>query len=127
MWRRSTKCDYKRDWLWVQSPLEEVKYLFKFMFPFHRSGIEAKGGELRHSKAIPPEFGGKFPTFGGKFSTDYHTLGSFCQREAVLMIYFNNYSNAFQSEKIEILNNSIPRMRNEPTTVVFTVTHLCHI
>ena len=35
---------------WVRSPLEEVKYLFTFIFLFHRSGVEAKrGAEFRHS------------------------------------------------------------------------------
>ena len=49
-WRR-TKCDCKRDWMWVRSPLEEINYLFKFIFLFLRSGVEAKGGfEFRHSK-----------------------------------------------------------------------------
>ena len=36
---RGTKCDCK-NWLWVRSPLEEVKYLLKFIFPFLRSGVE---------------------------------------------------------------------------------------
>ena len=26
-------------WLWVRSPLEEMKYLLKFIFPFLRSGV----------------------------------------------------------------------------------------
>ena len=34
----------KTVWLWVQSPLEEMKYLLKFIFPFLRSGVEAKRG-----------------------------------------------------------------------------------
>ena len=38
------KWDYKRDWLWVRSPLEEIKYTFKFIFSFLRSGVEAKRG-----------------------------------------------------------------------------------
>ena len=38
------------DWLWVQSPLEEMKYLFTFIFSSLRSGFEAKRGvEFRHS------------------------------------------------------------------------------
>ena len=36
--------------LWVRSPLEEKKYLFKCIFPFLRSGVAAKRGvEFRHS------------------------------------------------------------------------------
>ena len=41
-WRRGTKCDWKTDWLWVRFPLEEMKYLLKFIFPFLRSGAEAR-------------------------------------------------------------------------------------
>ena len=33
--------DRKSDWLWVRSPLEDIKYLF---FSFLRSGIETKRG-----------------------------------------------------------------------------------
>ena len=43
-WRSGTKCGCKTDWLWVRSPLEEMKYLLKFIFPFLRSGVEAKRG-----------------------------------------------------------------------------------
>ena len=40
----------KTDWLWVRDLLEEMKYLFKFIFPFLRSGVEAKCGvEFCHS------------------------------------------------------------------------------
>ena len=38
-WRRGTKCDCKTDWSWVRSPLEEMKYLFPFIFSFLRSGV----------------------------------------------------------------------------------------
>ena len=48
-WRRGSKCDCKTDWLWVRSPLEDMKYLFKFIFPFLLTGLEAKSGvEIRH-------------------------------------------------------------------------------
>ena len=37
-------------WMWVRSSLEEMKYLFKFIFPFLRSGVGTKRGvEFRHS------------------------------------------------------------------------------
>ena len=40
----------KTDWLGVRSPLEEMKYLLKFIFPFLRSGVEVKRGvEFCHS------------------------------------------------------------------------------
>ena len=41
-WCSGTKCDCKRDWLSVRSPLQKVKYLFIFIFLFLRSGDEAK-------------------------------------------------------------------------------------
>ena len=50
LWHRGTKCDCRTDWLWVQSPFEEMKYLLKLIFPFLCSGVEAKGGvEFCHS------------------------------------------------------------------------------
>ena len=44
MWSRGIKCDSKTGWLWVRSPLEEMKYLLTFIFPFLRSDVEAKRG-----------------------------------------------------------------------------------
>ena len=35
-------CDCKSDWLWMRSPLEEMKYLLKFIFSFLHSGVNAK-------------------------------------------------------------------------------------
>ena len=54
----------KTDWSWVRSPLEEMKYLLKFIFPFLRSGAEAKCGvEFCHSRhTMSPEFGRKWGT-----------------------------------------------------------------
>ena len=44
------KYDCKIYWLWVRSPLAEMKYLFTFIFSFPRFGVEAKRGvEFRHS------------------------------------------------------------------------------
>ena len=48
-----TKCDCKTDRLWVRSPLEEMTYLLKFIFPFLRSSVEAKRGvEFCHSTEL---------------------------------------------------------------------------
>ena len=48
--QRGTKCDCKTAWLWVRFPLEEMKYLLKFIFPFLRSVVEDKRGvEFCHS------------------------------------------------------------------------------
>ena len=47
---RTLICDYKTNWLWVRSPLEEMKYLLKFIFPFLRSGVKVNRGiEFCHS------------------------------------------------------------------------------
>ena len=36
--------------VWVRFPFEEMNYLLKFIFPFHRSGVEVKRGvEFCHS------------------------------------------------------------------------------
>ena len=49
-WRGGTKCDCKRDLLGVRSPLEEMKYLYKFTCPILCSSVEVKRGiESRHS------------------------------------------------------------------------------
>ena len=49
-WRSGTRCDCKTDWLWVRSPLKEMKYLLKFISAFLRSGVEIKRGvEFCHS------------------------------------------------------------------------------
>ena len=46
---RKNKCDCKTDWLWVWSPLVEMKYFLKLIFPFLCSGVEAKRGvEFSH-------------------------------------------------------------------------------
>ena len=45
-----TKSDCRRDWLWVRTLLEEMKYLFKIIFPFIRSGVEAERGNLAESR-----------------------------------------------------------------------------
>ena len=48
--RKGTKCGCKRDWWCLRSLDEEMKYLFKFICSFLRSGVEAKRGvEFRHS------------------------------------------------------------------------------
>ena len=46
LWRRGTKCDCKRDKLWVRFPLEEMKYL---IFPF--SSLWCRGKPRR---LVPP-------------------------------------------------------------------------
>ena len=60
-WRRGTTCGCKRYWLWVRSPLEEMKYFFKFIFPFLCSGIQAKALTTTQH-AMPLKFSGKWRT-----------------------------------------------------------------
>ena len=56
---QGTKRDCKIDWLWVQSPLEEIKYLLRFIFSFiylvsrHSAALSPA---IQH--AMPPELGG---------------------------------------------------------------------
>ena len=52
-WRRNTKCDWF-DWLWVRSPLEEMKYSSTFIFTFLRSDSKAKS-----QRWVPPFDSGK--------------------------------------------------------------------
>ena len=42
-WRRGTQCDCKCDWLWVRSPLEEMEYLFEFIYLFLRFIVGVEG------------------------------------------------------------------------------------
>ena len=58
----------KIDWLWVRSPLEEVKYLFTFLFSFLRSGVEGAALSSATQHAMPPELG----------EWSVLTLGSLC-------------------------------------------------
>ena len=49
-WPRGTRVRTVTRWLWIRCPLEEMKNLFKFIFPFFRSGVKAKRGvEFCHS------------------------------------------------------------------------------
>ena len=62
--RSGTNCDCKTDWLWVRSPLEEMKYLLKKLY-FHFIGLVSRqstalGSATQH--AMPPEFGRKWGT-----------------------------------------------------------------
>ena len=59
-WRSGTKCDCKPDWLWVRSPLEEMKYLLKFIFALVPRLSAALSSATQH--AMPPEFGRKWGT-----------------------------------------------------------------
>ena len=89
-WRRGTKCDCKVNWLWVRSPLEEMKYLYKFIFSFLRSGrrrVKSTALSSATQHAMPPEFGRKWGT--ECLNTRFPAAVCGIQREADL-IYFNN-------------------------------------
>ena len=91
-WHRGTKCDGKIDWLWARSPLEEVKYLFTFIFSFLRSVEAKRGAEFRHS--IRHAFRTRRKVGNGVCLK----LGSLCsrvavcgeQREADLFLFFSS-------------------------------------
>ena len=65
-----------------RSPLEEIKYLFKLIFSFLRSGVE-RYSATQHT--MPPEFGGKWKT--ECINTRFHLL-LFCSFYFIL--YFSN-------------------------------------
>ena len=86
-WRWSTKCDCKTDWLWVRSPLEDMKYLLKFIFPFLRSGVEAKRVLLSSAQhAMSPEFGRNWGT--ECLNTRFPLPTLLCAGYSVKMIHF---------------------------------------
>ena len=58
--------------MWVRSPLEVVKYLFKVIFPFLRSGVETKRGDEPLNTQGPETIGRK----AGE--RNVLTLGSLC-------------------------------------------------
>ena len=89
-WRRDIKCDCKIDWLWVRSTLEEMKYLFTFLFSFLCCSVEAKGGvEIRHSTR---NASGKWETECFKTRFPLPTLLCAGQREADLIFFLLKYS-----------------------------------
>ena len=53
-WLRGIKCDCKRNWLWVRSPLEEIKYFLKFIY-LHFGAQTKCGVDIRH--LMPLKFG----------------------------------------------------------------------
>ena len=57
--RSGTKCDCKTGWLWVRSPLMEMKDVLKFIFSFRRSGVEDKRIEFCHSTRNTSRIGQK--------------------------------------------------------------------
>ena len=58
-WRRGIKCDCKTDWLWVRSPLEEMKYLLIYI-SISSPWCAALSSATQH--AMPPESGTKWET-----------------------------------------------------------------
>ena len=60
-WRRGKQCDYKRDWLRVRSPLDEMKYLLFFLFCYFFILVSKQNAALSQH-AMPPEFGWKWGT-----------------------------------------------------------------
>ena len=86
-WRSGTKCDRKIDWLWDWSPLEEIKYLLKFIFPFLRSGVEVKRGvEFCHSTRNASRIRQKVGT--ECLSTRFPLPTLLCAGYSVMLIWF---------------------------------------
>ena len=77
-------CDCERDWLWVRSPFEEIKYLLKFIFLFIRNGV---GRELRQLTKCFEKFGGKWKTECLNTPSIYTAVYG-TQLEAGLLMYY---------------------------------------
>ena len=62
-WRRGTECDCKIDWLWVRSPVEEIKYSLTFIFHFFAL-VSRQSAALSSASqhAMPQKLGGKWET-----------------------------------------------------------------
>ena len=81
--------DCKIDWLWVRSQLEEMKYLFTFIFSFLRSGVEAKRDvELRHSTRNASRFQRKVRN-GVSLPTAYPAVCRIQRKAYLILIYVN--------------------------------------
>ena len=82
-----TKCDSKNDWLWVRSPLKEMKYLHKCIFTSLRSGVEAKRGvEFCHVTCNASRIRQKVGN--GMSYTRFPLPTLLCARYSVKLIYF---------------------------------------
>ena len=72
--------------LWVRSPLEEMKYLLKFIFPFVSSGVETKRGvEFCHLTRSASRIGQKV---GGVSYTRFPLSTLLCAGYSVKLIFF---------------------------------------
>ena len=114
-WRNGTRCDCKTDWLWVRSPLEEMKYLLKFIFPFLRFGFEYKCGvESATQHAMPSEFGRKWGTECHNTSFPLATLQ--CAGYSVKLIYIVVKIMFYKLICIYILS-TVPKMQKPHKTL----------
>ena len=107
-------CDCKHDGLWVRFQLEEMKYLFKFIFSFLRSGGEVKRGvEFRYStcnasrirRKVENEALTKFPLSNLVYTGYSVKLTFFCKGEifvccVVLTIYKTTFVDVLPGRKL---------------------------
>ena len=113
-WRRGTKCGCKIEWLWVRSPLEEVKYLFTFIFSFLRSGVEAKRGVEFHLSTVNTQYlylglGGKWETecLNTRFPLPTLLCAGYSMKLIYLIFYLNINRNLLLSNLSSIIDYGI--------------------
>ena len=100
-----TKCDCKRDWLWVRFPLDEIKYLFKFILPISFL-------KFRHSTCNVSRIRRKVGN--GVFNTRFLLPPLLCAIYNVKLIYFhkkNDFDN-ITNRKIQIDYFTFPNVDN---------------
>ena len=97
-WRRGIKCDCKIDWLWVWSPLDEMKYLFIFIFPF--SSLWCRGKARRR---VPPLNTQSLQNSAESRERSVITLGYGIKREADITVHLTKYKTIY----LELLSYSL--------------------
>ena len=117
---QGAKCDCKNDWSWFRSPLEEMKYLLKIIFPFLRSGVEARCRvELFHSTRKPPEFGKKWRTECPNTRLPLPTL--LCAEHSVKLIF--NY--IYIIVHLSLFKNPLVKIDNVSSFYKMKIIEIC--
>ena len=106
--RRGTKCDCKIDWLWVRSPLEEIKYLLAFIIYFNFFALVSRQSATLSSAtqhAMRPELGGNWGM--ECLNTRFPLPTLLCVGYSVKLIYFIYKNNIiYWSNRKYVLNHT---------------------
>ena len=115
------KCDCKIDWLWVRSPLEEMKYSFKLIFPFLRSGVEDKCGvEFRHSTRNAPSIRRKLGNVS-YFSAYFDVCGIQCDTVDIVTQYGTGFFCIFLYSLCEMPDICKFKFANEALGIIINI------